>query len=136
MTDTATATVEEVQLLKTLRWWDGFIIALCNPGFLLGSLGFTLGIFGVVGSMILWGASAAIGMSFTVCMTTGETPLVTGARSSTVPPTCFMRPSRKIRLLPSVDLPQPDSPAKPMISPSAIEKLTPSTALTSPRNVR
>ena len=43
----ATATVEEVQLLKTLRWWDGFVIALCNPGFLLGSLGFTLGIFGV-----------------------------------------------------------------------------------------
>ncbi len=58
----ATATVEEVQLLKTLRWWDGFVIALCNPGFLLGTLGFTLGIFGVVGSMILWGASAAIGM--------------------------------------------------------------------------
>ena len=58
----ATATVEEVQLLKTLRWWDGFVIALCNPGFLLGSLGFTLGIFGVVGSMILWGCSAAIGL--------------------------------------------------------------------------
>jgi amino acid transporter len=58
----ATATVEEVQLLKTLRWWDGFVIALCNPGFLLGSLGFTLGVFGVVGSMILWAASAAIGM--------------------------------------------------------------------------
>ena len=49
--ETGTATVEEVQLLKTLRWWDGFIIALCNPGFLLGSLGYTLGIFGVVGSM-------------------------------------------------------------------------------------
>lgn len=58
----ATATVEEVQLLKTLRWWDGFAIALCNPGFLLGSLGFTLGIFGATGSMILWGLSAAIGM--------------------------------------------------------------------------
>ncbi len=58
----ATATVEEVQLLKTLRWWDGFVIALCNPGFLLGSLGFTLGIFGAVGSMILWGCSAIIGM--------------------------------------------------------------------------
>ncbi|MGH2870331.1 MAG: APC family permease [Solirubrobacteraceae bacterium] len=58
----ATATVEEVQLLKTLRWWDGFVIALANPGFLLGSLGFTLGIFGVIGSMILWAASAAIGM--------------------------------------------------------------------------
>ena len=58
----ATATVEEVQLLKTLRWYDGFVIALCNPGFLLGSLGFTLGIFGVAGSMILWGCSAAIGL--------------------------------------------------------------------------
>src|ERR1700753_837517 len=57
-----TATVEEVQLLKTLRWWDGFVIALCNPGFLLGSLGFTLGIFGVGGSMILWGLSATIGL--------------------------------------------------------------------------
>jgi amino acid transporter len=58
----ATAVVEERQLLKTLRWWDGFVIALCNPGFLLGSLGFTLGVFGAAGSMILWGASAAIGM--------------------------------------------------------------------------
>ena len=42
-------TSRSVQLLKTLRWWDGFVIALCNPGFLLGSLGFTLGIFGVSG---------------------------------------------------------------------------------------
>ncbi len=58
----ATATVEEVQLLKTLRWWDGFVIALCNPGFLLGALGFTLGVFGVGGSMILWAGSAAFGM--------------------------------------------------------------------------
>ena len=58
----ATAVVEERQLLKTLRWWDGFVIALCNPGFLLGSLGFTLGIFGATGSLILWGCSAAIGM--------------------------------------------------------------------------
>lgn len=58
----ATANVEEVELLKTLRWYDGFVIALCNPGFLLASLGYTLGLFGVVGSMILWGASALIGM--------------------------------------------------------------------------
>jgi amino acid transporter len=58
----ATATVEEVQLLKTLRWWDGFVIALCNPGFLLGSLGYTLGAFGAAGALILWGASAIIGM--------------------------------------------------------------------------
>src|SRR5436305_7091003 len=59
---TASAVVEERQLLRTLRWWDGFVIALCNPGFLLGSLGFTLGVFGVVGSVILWGISAFIGV--------------------------------------------------------------------------
>lgn len=57
----ASATVEEVQLLKTLRWWDGFVIALCNPGFLLGSLGFTLNAFSVGATMLLWAASAAIG---------------------------------------------------------------------------
>jgi amino acid transporter len=58
----ATAVVEERQLLKTLRWWDGFVIALCNPGFLLASLGYTLGAFGAGGAIILWGASATIGM--------------------------------------------------------------------------
>ena len=31
----ATAVVQEQQLLKTLRWYDGFVIALANPGFLL-----------------------------------------------------------------------------------------------------
>jgi len=45
-------------------------------------------------------------------------------------------PSRRIRLFPRVDLPQPDSPARPMISLSAIEKVAPSRALTSPANVR
>jgi hypothetical protein len=47
----AATTTVEVQLLKTLRWWDGFVIAL-QPG-TCGSLGFTLGIFGVGVSMIL-----------------------------------------------------------------------------------
>ena len=56
--------------------------------------------------------------------------------SSTWPPTCFIRPSMKIKLFPSVDFPHPDSPARPIISPSAMEKLTPSTAWTSPRIVR
>ena len=45
----AEAVVEERQLIKSLRWWDGFSIAMCNPGFLFGCLGFTLGIFGVGG---------------------------------------------------------------------------------------
>jgi len=38
----AEAVVEERQLLKTLRWYDGFVICLANPGFLLGSLGFSV----------------------------------------------------------------------------------------------
>ena len=44
--DVATAVVEEQQLLKTLRWYDGFVIALANPGFLLGSLGYSVGDLG------------------------------------------------------------------------------------------
>src|ERR1700741_3705576 len=61
----ATAGVEERQLLKSLRWWAGFTIAMCKPGFLFGSLGFTLNIFGVWGSVILWGISAIIGWILT-----------------------------------------------------------------------
>ena len=55
--------------------------------------------------------------------------------SSTLPATWRMRPSRRMRLFPSVVLPQPDSPARPMISPSAMSKLTPSRAWTSPARV-
>lgn len=61
----AEAVVEERHLVKSLRWWDGFTIAMCNPGFLFASLGYTLGIFGVVGSIVLWGVSAIIGMVLT-----------------------------------------------------------------------
>ena len=54
----ATAVVEERQLLKTLRWYDGFVIALANPGFLLGSLGYSVGDLGGWGAALLWGISA------------------------------------------------------------------------------
>jgi amino acid transporter len=57
----ASAVVEERQLLKSLRWWDGFVIALANPGFLLGSLGFSIGALGGWGAMLLWGVSMVIG---------------------------------------------------------------------------
>ena len=56
--------------------------------------------------------------------------------SSTRPSMCCMRLSIRIRLFPSVDFPQPDSPARPMISPSSIPKVTPSTHWTSPRSER
>jgi amino acid transporter len=58
----AEAYVEERQLLKTLRWWDGFVIALCNPGFLIASLGFSMGALGTWGAVLLWAISAAVGM--------------------------------------------------------------------------
>jgi amino acid transporter len=58
----ATAVVEERQLLKSLRWWDGFTIALANPGFLLGSLLLSYGALGVIGATVLWGISASVGL--------------------------------------------------------------------------
>jgi hypothetical protein len=58
----AQAVIEERQLLKSLHWYDGFVIALCNPGFLIGSLGFTLATVGALGSIWLWGISATIGL--------------------------------------------------------------------------
>ena len=58
----AEAAIEERQLLKTLHWYDGFVIGLCQPAFLLGSLGFTLGTIGAWGSILLWGISATVGL--------------------------------------------------------------------------
>src|SRR5690349_2334700 len=58
----AEALVEERHLLKSLRWWDGFVIALCNPGFLIASLGFSMGALGTWGAVLLWAISAGVGM--------------------------------------------------------------------------
>ena len=58
----AEASIEERHLLKALRWWDGFVIALCNPGFLIAALGFSLGVLGTWGAVTLWAISAAVGM--------------------------------------------------------------------------
>ena len=57
----AVAVVEERQLLKAMRWYDGFVVALANPGFLIGSLGYSIGARGGWGAMFLWGISMAIG---------------------------------------------------------------------------
>ncbi len=58
----ATAVVEERQLLKSLRWWDGFTIALANPGFLLASLLGAYGALGVIGATVLWGIAALVAL--------------------------------------------------------------------------
>jgi amino acid transporter len=62
----AEAVVEERQLLKTLRWYDGFVICLANPGFLLGSLGNSVLDMGGWGAMMVWGITAAIIVPVTV----------------------------------------------------------------------
>ena len=56
------AVIEERQLLKSLRWYDGFVIALANPGFLIGALGGSIGVLGGWGALTLWGISAAMGV--------------------------------------------------------------------------
>src|SRR5271165_2133893 len=72
----ATAMVEERQLLKSLRWWDGFVICLCNPGFMISFLGFTLDALGTWGAVTLWAISAGIGLlqNFIYCETASMFP--------------------------------------------------------------
>jgi amino acid transporter len=57
----AHAEVEERQLLKAMTWWDGFVIALANPGFLIAALGASIGALGTTGAFVLWTISVIIG---------------------------------------------------------------------------
>ena len=57
----ATAVVEERELLKTISWFDGFVVALANPSFLITGLGGSAAILGGWGAVILWTVSVVIG---------------------------------------------------------------------------
>ncbi len=57
----ATAVVEERELLKTISWFDGFVVALANPSFLITGLGGSVLGLGGWGAVILWTASVVIG---------------------------------------------------------------------------
>src|SRR5215216_3269220 len=57
----AHAEVEERQLLKAMTWWDGFVVALANPGFLIAALGASIGVLGTTGAFVLWTISVCIG---------------------------------------------------------------------------
>jgi amino acid transporter len=57
----AQAQVEEQSLLKAMTWWDGFVVALANPGFLLASLGGSIGVLGTTGAFVLWSISICLG---------------------------------------------------------------------------
>jgi hypothetical protein len=57
-------------------------------------------------------------------------------RTSTCPPTCAVRGSSRSAASASVDLPHPDSPASPSVSPASRASDTPRTAGSTPRAVR
>src|SRR5262245_8992128 len=57
----ATAQGEERQLLKAMTWWDGFVVALANPGFLIAALGASIGALGTTGAFVLWTVSVCLG---------------------------------------------------------------------------
>ena len=44
-----------------MTWWDGFVVALANPAFLIASLGASIGALGTGGAFILWSISIMFG---------------------------------------------------------------------------
>jgi amino acid transporter len=57
----ATAVVEERELLKSISWFDGFVVALANPSFLITGLGGSALSLGGWGAVILWTVSVLLG---------------------------------------------------------------------------
>ena len=57
----ATAQVEERTLLKAMSWWDGFVVALANPAFLIAGLGGSIGALGTGGAFLLVVISICLG---------------------------------------------------------------------------
>jgi amino acid transporter len=57
----AVAAVEERELLKSISWFDGFVVALANPSFLITSLGLSVLSLGGWGAVILWTVSVVLG---------------------------------------------------------------------------
>jgi amino acid transporter len=57
----AVASVEERELLKTISWFDGFVVALANPSFLITAIGGSALSLGGWGAAILWTVSVLLG---------------------------------------------------------------------------
>jgi len=47
-------------LIKSIRWWDGFVLAIAVPGFLFPTLGSSVAALGAIGAIIVWLGSAFI----------------------------------------------------------------------------
>lgn len=52
---------EERSLVQTLRWRDGFVVALANPGFLIAAFGFSVGVLSAWGAVVVWTVSMLMG---------------------------------------------------------------------------
>jgi amino acid transporter len=57
----AEVAIDERRLLKTMRWWDGVVIGMANPGFLLVGLAFSILALGGWVASVIWIVSAVIG---------------------------------------------------------------------------
>jgi amino acid transporter len=53
--------VDDRRLLKTMHWWDGFVVGLCNPGFLLAGLAGSVDTLGPKWAAIIWFSSSIVG---------------------------------------------------------------------------
>lgn len=55
-------------MLKSMSWWDGFVVALANQGFLIAALGGSIGALGTTGAGVLWMISVLFGaMQNNIC---------------------------------------------------------------------
>ena len=57
----ATAVVDDRELVKAMRWYDGFVVAMSNPTFLITALGGSVATLGGWGAIIVWGISIVVG---------------------------------------------------------------------------
>jgi amino acid transporter len=57
----AEVAIDDRKLLKTMRWWDGFVVGLCNPGFLLAGLAGSVDTLGPKWAAIIWFSSSIVG---------------------------------------------------------------------------
>ena len=57
----AEVAVDDRKLLKTMRWWDGFVVGLACPGFLLAGLAGSVDNLGPKWAAIIWFGSAIVG---------------------------------------------------------------------------
>ena len=57
----AVAEVEDGELARAMSWFDGFVVAMANPAFLLTGLGFSVVSLGGWGAVIVWLIAVCVG---------------------------------------------------------------------------